>query len=279
MHQIIQFIKTTITASWHDDISKEAAAFAFFTIFSLIPILLLLVLGAGLFVGQSGVIAELRVFAENSFGPVAGDFVHTVVNNVPAPQANVWFILIAVVLAIYGAWFVFDHLRKAFFIIFDLSVEAENFIARTVKLQGFAFFYMVILFLVVYFLIFANLISASLISLAQSVSGDTIPSFLYGQVSAAATFLLLTGLFTLIYHLVAMRTLSWVGALSGALTFSVLFTIGSTLFSLYVSASITLSFYGAASVLVVFLLWTYYLGLILFYGGEVANVWDRFRRH
>jgi len=260
-----------------DDVSTGSAAFSFYAIFSIIPLLLLISFSAGFVFTQDNIRGQLQVFATDIFGAMAGTFVDTVISSLYNSENSVWFIVIALSFAVYGSWFMFDHIRKTFFRIFNISISSEGIIDRTIMLYGVSFLYMIILLIFIFILTAVNIITTIAFELIRSFLPFTLHAFLYEQLNIIGIFLLLMICMTFLYHLVAFRTISWSSACIGASAFSLLFTVGSLVFSLYLSTSVSLSFYGASSILLVFLLWTYYLGIILFYGAELAYVFHRYR--
>ena len=273
-YSFVDFISHTVQKAVDDDISKEAAALSFFAIFSIIPIVALVVLIAGFVVDTTAIQGAMEQFAADSFGSAARDFVRDVISDFTSPSGSLPFFIITIGLTVYGAWFTMDALRKTFFTIFNLDVTAKNVVTKTVKLKGLTFFYMGLLFVAVYTLIFANLVSEIALRFTRMLTPQPVEAILLSQGRTIAIFVLLVVLFTLIYRLVSLHSISWRASLIGGLTFAVLFIFGQTAFSIYLSLSVTLSFFGAASVLVAFLLWAYYMGIVLFYSAEVAEVWE-----
>lgn len=274
MRTLYSFLWRTITKSIADDISKEAAALAYFAVFSMIPVIALLVLVAGAFVSEALIQQTISGFAVQQLGTAAGDFTSKVVRSVTSLSGSIPFFVVTIVVTIYGAYFMFDHLRKAFFAIFSLHIRAKNTLTETVKLQGVSLFYMVLLFIAVYLLIFLHAVSDVAIRMLAPLIPDAVPGAVWNQLGTLAVFVLLVLLFTLIFRLMSLRHAGWRASLIGGAVFSVLFVLGSMLFQLYISLSATLTLFGAASVLVAFLLWTYYMGLVLFYSAEVVDVYE-----
>jgi membrane protein len=127
------------------------------------------------------------------------------------------------------------------------------------------------------FLLMISLVINSAILIFNSYVGEKFPTLipLAFLLNNAASLIVITLLFAIIYKILPSVNISWRYVWFGAFLTSILFAIGKYLIGLYLGSSAFTSTYGAAAALVILLVWIYYSGLILFFGAELTQVYRK----
>jgi len=249
-----------------------AASIAFFTIFSLAPLLLLVVAVAGLAFGQDQTSAEIQAQFESLMGPQSAEFIAGVISRASKGASGVAAV-ISVGTLIFGATGVFVQLKAALNTVWGVQIKSDK--PRTAlvhllwdRVLSFA------MMLVMAFLLLASLaISAALAALARwtaaLVSGwDILTQILNGAVS----FSVITFLFCAAYKILPDVRIGWRVVWFGGAVTALLFTVGKELIGMYLGRGSIASIYGAAGSMIVILMWVYYSSIIFLYGAELTRL-------
>ena len=262
---------------WSEDkASRLAASLAYYTIFS-IPPLLIIVLAI---TGQVFDDAQARITAEiNSFiGETGGEAIVAILENASKP-ADTWIATIVSIITLFlGASGVFGQLQDALNTVWEVKADPNRGFLETIKDRFFSF----TMVLGVGFLLLVSLIvSASLAALNELVQGYVPGAVIVAEIiNFVVSFTTITLLFALIYKVIPDVTIDWQDVWIGAVVTAALFTLGKWGITLYLSRSAPASSYGAAGSLIIILLWVYYSAQILFLGAEFTQVYaNRYGSH
>jgi membrane protein len=250
---------------WTDDhVPVQAAALAYYTIFSVAPLLLVIIALVGLVAGQDvtrdAILQEVGgVIGTDGKNLVAGMLTAASAN----PQQGVLGLVLGLGALLVGATGVFAQLQQTLNTIWDVKPKEGVVALVRVRVVSFG------LVLVAGFLLLVSLAaSAAVTAFVSSVGVSILPQV----VNVAASTLVAGLLFALIYKFLPDAPIAWADALWGGLFTSVLFNVGKLLIGLYLGRSAVASAYGAAGSLVVTLLWVYYSAQIVLFGAEFTQV-------
>jgi membrane protein len=197
------------------------------------------------------------------------------IEHAPERESSLAATLIGLVTMFLGATGVFTELQDSLDTIWEVQPKPGLGLWEMVR-SRFLSFAMV---LVIGFLLLVSLIvSALLTALTNTFSG-----FLPEQIQLvqagnfAVSFIVITFLFALIYKVLPDARVAWRDVWLGAAVTAILFTVGKSLFGLYLGHSTIATSYGAAGSLVIVMLWTYYSALILLFGAEMSFVQAKLR--
>lgn len=256
--------------SWLDDYAPSmGAAIAFYTLFSLTPLLLIVISLAGLVVGVP--VAREAVLAQ--FGGVAGSdiarLLDAMLSSLDRPAAGLAGVGLGVLSLLIGATSVFGELQNALDRIWRVPPKARGGIVKILRSRLRALG----LVLSLGFLLIVSLLLSAALAALRARWGAWLESLLalaqLADLLASAT--LVSVLFGMIYKWVPQVPLRWRDVLPGAVVAALLFTVGKSLIALYIARSGLTSPYGAAASLVVLLLWVYYAALIFLLGAEITR--------
>jgi len=267
-------LREAAVAWWNDDVFRLAASLAFYTVFSLAPILLLSVAVAGIVFGEDTAARQLIAQVEALAGAAGGRVVRDMVTSLQSTERGWVAAIVGVVSLLIGSTVVFAELQSALNKIWDVRADPSRGVLLDLVRKRLLSFVIVI---GVGFLLLVSLVADAVLAGARELLEDRMPLFpWFWQMGNQAVFLALTtGLFMLIYKILPDVKIGWRDVAIGALVTAVLFSIGKRLIGLYLGHMSVGSAYGAAGSFVVFLVWIYYTALVSFFGAEFTQVYAR----
>lgn len=252
----------------------HAAAIAFFTIFSLAPLVAFAVAIAGLFVGRAVAASEVTAVIGAELGPDVASYVTDLAAAAANRSSNATFTIIAIGTLLVGATAVFGQLKTSLDAIWGISYDHATLtsgLISTVRRRALSF---LMVFVGGMVLVISVLLDVVVIQL------ETLLELWWPGISAWQPYQswLLTPIigflvFAIMFKLLPDTRPSWPQVLAGAALTTILFTIGTVVISIYVQNSRVITLYGAASSLIVVLLWVYYCSWIVLFGASFTRVY------
>jgi membrane protein len=259
-------------------VDTQSAALAFYTLFSLTPVLLVVASIAGRFFGDTRVHTEIVRQFQDVMGPDAGLAVAAVLEKSAGPGIGATPGAIAGIVAfVLGVTAVFIQLQEALNRVWEVAPRPGS-VFRSLLKKRFVSFALV---LAVGFLLLVSLtLSAGLMALTTFLTARIpFPVALISLGNEVLSFLVLSVLIALIYRVLPDAHLEWRDVALGAVVTSILFSVGKWLIGFYLGQTSVASRFGAAGSLVVILLWVYYASCIVLFGAELTAVYSsRYRR-
>lgn len=259
---------------WSEDkASRLAAALAYYTIFSIAPLLIIVIAIAGAVFGEEAARGEIVRQIQGLVGKDGAEFIQTAIQNANRPQTGTIASLISIVLLILGATGLFTELQDALNTIWEVKPKPGRGVKNIVR-QRFLSFAMV---LGIGFLLLVSLVISAALAAIVTYFSNLLPGvdFVWQIISFILSFSITTVLFGLIFKVLPDVKITWRDVLIGAMLTSLLFSIGRFLLGQYLGNSSFGSTYGAAGSLVVIIAWVYYAAQILFFGAEFTQVYSR----
>ena len=262
-----------VATSWLDDYAPSmGAALAFYTMFSLAPLLLIVIAVAGLVFGQDAARGEIAAQLQALMGERGASAVQDLLASVQQPAEGTAATVLGLVLLFVGATSVFGELQNSLDRIWRVPARSTMVGWLALLRSRLLSFGMV---LAIGFLLIVSLVSSAGLAFVgrwwDSVLGGWY--LLALLTNAIIDFLLAAVMFALIYKVMPRVQVMWRDVWIGAIFTALLFTIGKTLIGLYVGRSGVTSGFGAAGSLVVVLLWVYYSAQIFLIGAEFTWVY------
>lgn len=262
-----------VSTAWLDDyVPSMGAALAYYTMFSLAPLLLIVIAVAGLVFGEDAARGEIQAQLSALMGQGGAGAVQDLLRSVRQPAEGTAATLLGLALLLVGATTVFGELQDALDRIWRVPARARSSGWLALVRSRLLSFGMI---LAIGFLLMVSLVvSATLAAMGRwwtPVFGDWI--VLATLSNAIVSFLLVAVMFALIYKVMPRVRVQWRDVWIGALFTALLFTLGKSLIGLYVGRSGVTSGFGAAGSLVVVLLWVYYSAQIFLLGAEFTWVY------
>lgn len=246
--------------------SRLGAALAYYTLFSIAPLLIIAIHIAGVFfeekVARDTVVGQLK----SMFGRESAEVIENLIKHSTQPSGAAP--LVSLGLLIIGAVGIFLHVRSALCTIWKLTPPRGN------TLLGILLDYFLALVMVVGTgaLLLVSLAASMVLAILRKFLDDELPIGVpWELVELATSVLYLTLLFAVTFHILSGQRIAWKYVLYGSVVTALLFSVGKIALGMYLVYSSTASMYGAAGSLVVFLVWVYYSSQILFFGAELVQ--------
>ncbi|MDQ6612780.1 MAG: YihY/virulence factor BrkB family protein, partial [Gemmatimonadota bacterium] len=261
----------TAAKNWSsDNVPRLGASLAYYTLFSMAPVLVIAIAIAGLVFGADAVRGEIVGQIQGIVGADGAQAVQALLEGASKRGSGVVAIVIGGVTFVLAATGVFLELQYALNTIFRVKLDPAVKISILVKtrLRSFG------LVLTLGFVLLVSLaVSATLSAMSGWFGHGAALTTVWQMVNVLVSFGVITMLFALIYRFLPDVKLLWRDVWVGAVITAIFFTIGKQLLGLYLGRSSTTSSYGAAGSVIVLLLWVYYTAQIILFGAELTRVY------
>jgi membrane protein len=272
LRRSVDFIKA-LAAAWSDDhCSRKAAALAYYTAFSLAPILVIVLWIVGLFADAKAASEELRTQLSALVGPSGEEALDALIVHTLEESKGAMAALLALPVLLLGATTAFSELKQSLDEIWGVQPQAQSGIWGFLRTRLLSFG----LILVIAFLLLVSLAANAFVALTSQRLADWIGlggTIALQVLSTALTLFVVTAIFAAIYKLLPAIELRWRDVGRAALVTTVLFLLGQLAIGLYLGNSATANAYGAAGSLAVLMLWIYYSTSVFFIGAELNKFW------
>jgi len=247
-----------------------AAALAFFTVFSIAPVVIVAVAVVGLVLGEDAAAGRIMSELEGTIGPQAAEFVQVAVQSAQVDSGGIWATVMGIGLIVVGATTVFGQMQNALNAVWEVVPKPTK--SGLLKLLLSRLLSLTML-LVIGFVLLVSLVLSIVVRAVIAYTEDWLPvgEGLLVWADLALSVALATLLFAAIFRILPDVVLSFRDVLLGALVTAVLFTLGRSIIALYIANSATSSAYGAAGSLVFLLMWVNYSSLILLFGAAFTR--------
>ncbi len=267
--QIAHILKCAVTEWLAHRAASKGAALAFYTLFSMAPILVLVIAVAGFFYGAEAAQGQLLNELRGLVGKEGAETIQSVLAGAQDKESGKLATIIATVLLLIGATSVFAELKDSLDEIWAVPVPKDAGWWDIVRTRVLSFG----LILVLGFLLLVSLVVSAAMAVVENYLGGVWKdsAVILGWVSSGIGFLVIATMFGTIYKLLPRIKLSWHDVIIGAIGTAAMFTLGKFLIGLYIGNSGAASSFGAAGSLIALLLWVYYSAQIFFLGAEFAR--------
>lgn len=248
---------------------SKGAALAFYTLFSMAPIMVLVTAIVGYFLGTQAVQGEIFAQLKGLLGTTSATAVQALIVDANLPGAGRTATWLATLMLLIGTTSVFAELKDSLDEIWNVHAPMRSGMVAALRARLLSFG----LVLVLAFLLLVTLMVDMVLALAanywEGFWTETLP--LLASLSTVFIFAVISCLFAVIYKMLPEVKLSWGDVSVGALSTAVLFSVGKQLIGAYLGNNDVASSYGAAGSMAVLLIWVYYSAQIFFLGAEITR--------
>ncbi|ALG75468.1 ribonuclease BN [Azospirillum thiophilum] len=262
---------------WIDhDAMSMAASIAFYTIFSLAPLAILVIALAGLVFGDEAARGALVDQLSTLIGRDAGQTVQDLIARAGNRDTGILASIVGLCTIVVGATTVFVELQTALNRIWKVEAPQESTITWLVRVRLKA---LALIGAIGFLLIVSLVVSAALAAVGSWAAGwaggylPAMPSLLW-LLDMLTSWTVLTGLFAMIYRILPDTRIRWTDVWLGAAANAFLFAVGKLLIGFYIATSGVVTVYGAAGSFVLILLWVYYSAVIFLFGAELTRAYS-----
>ena len=271
--EVWPLLKQTVSEWVDDNVPALAAALAYYTLFSIAPLLIIAIAVAGLVFGQEAAHGAIQAQLRGLIGEPGATVVQDMVASASKPESGVLATLVGLAVLAFAATGVFVQLQDALNAIWKAPRRQMSGLLSFLR-QRLLSFAMV---LGIGFLLLVSLVVSAGLAAAGTFLVGLLPAWeaLLQAVNVGISFAVITLLFAMIYKVLPDTRVAWSDVWIGAAVTSLLFGLGKLGIGLYLGKSSVASAYGAAGSFAVLLLWVYYSSQLLFLGAEFTQVYAR----
>ncbi|MGQ5524990.1 YihY/virulence factor BrkB family protein [Chitinimonas sp. PSY-7] len=247
----------------------HGAAIAFYTLFSMGPVLVIAIAIAGSFYGDAAAQAGLLAQVQALLGQQAASAVSLVIQGANQPDRATWQTILAVATSLFAATTVFTELKSSLDVIWDAPKNQQQGIFALIRSRLLSFG----IVLSVGFILLVSLLLSTVIAAVESRYGQWfgMSVTVLSLISNLVTTLIVTLLFAAIFKLLPACPVAWKDVWRGAFLTVCLYMLGKGLIAMYLGTTALASSYGSAGTLVLILLWMYYSAQVFLYGAELSR--------
>jgi len=255
-----------------DKILKYSASLAYTTVFSMGPLLIVIIFLASFFYDREAAAGKIFFQMQEFVGKDAAKQLQTIIENASISGKKTFAATIGIATLLVGSTAIFAEIQDSINSIWGLKAKPRKGIWKMLRNRFLSFS-------VVISLGFLLLVSLAIATVIEGVSDRLTAQFpnvavvFFYILNLIITFVITSGLFAVIFKILPDATTRWKDVLPGAIASGLLFMLGKFGISFYVSRSDVASTYGAAGSLVILLLWVYYSAIILYLGAEFSKAW------
>ncbi|KAA9340304.1 YihY/virulence factor BrkB family protein [Adhaeribacter soli] len=249
---------------------RLAAALSYNTIFSLPPLLVIILIAAGSIFGEEAMSGELHSQAQAALGAEAAKEIQSMIASASQLKKSGLAAVIGIVMLIFAATTFFITLQDSLNTIWNIKPKPKSGIMQMVKARFLSFG----LILSVALLLLVSFVVSAALTLFSDYLRELLPDVtvvLFKILDFIISVGIITALFALIFKYLPDAIIRWKDVWPGALLTALLFVIGKFLIGWYLSFSDVGSAYGAAGSVIIILVWIYYSSLIVFFGAEFTQ--------
>ena len=275
-------IKSTSAKTWYllketynqftdDSGMKLSAALSYYTIFSLPPLLIIIISLSGIFFGPEAVRGEIFGQINGLVGNDAALQIQETIKNVVLSKSTTFATTFGIIILIIGASGVFSEIQESINYIWGIKAKPKRGIIKFIKNRIMSFSMIVSTgFLLLVGLIINSLMDVLNKKLSEFFPKDTV--YFFYVLNILIVFMIITLLFTLIFKTLPDGKVVLRDCLIGAAFTALLFMVGKFAIGAYLGSSAIASWYGAAGSVILILIWVYYSAIILYLGAEFTKV-------
>jgi len=267
---IFEVLKTSFTGFSEHKVTRMSGALAYYTVFSMGPLLILIISLCAIFLGREAVEGQVYAQLENFMGRDTAAQLQDIIKNAAIGGKSQIAVIIGIVTLLVGATTVFAEIQDSINDIWGLKPKPKRGWLKMVQNRFLSFS-------VIISLVFILLVSLGVTTIIDGISDRLRAAFpdvtviLFYILNQIITLAIVTLIFGVIFKVLPDAQIKWRDVISGAVVTAILFMVGKFGISFYISQSDVGSTYGTAGSLVVLLLWTYYSSIILYFGAEFTK--------
>ena len=268
---VFSYIKKVFKEFSADSILKYSASLAYYTVFSIAPLLVIISTLSAIFFGREAVQGQVYEQLEGLVGSVAAVQIQDIIKNIHLTGNNFFASVVSVIILLIGATTLFGEVQDSFNKIWGLRIKARKVWWKLILTRLLSFS----LILCIGFIMIVSLVLNALVSAFGKFIGRYIHNFsvYFIEITEALLSLLVaTFLFSLMFKWLPDAKIKWQDVLFGGLITAIFFTLGKLAIGFYLGKSNLTTLYGAAGSIIIIMVWVYYSSIILYLGAEFTKV-------
>lgn len=266
----IPILKNTFKVWSAHDPFRQSAAMAYYAIFSLPALLVIVIAAAGFIAGEQAITGQLSAQFSKLMGQDTALQIQEMVAHASIDDKSIWATMLAVIILLIGATGVFAQLQKAFNVIWEVKAVPNKGIVSFLQTRLISFGMIISIgFLLIISLVVTTLITLVGVWLQKQIPGMAI--IILQIVNFILSTALTVLLFALMFKFLPDAKINWRDVWGGAIVTALLFSLGKFALGLYFGKAQPTETYGAAGSVILIMLWVFYSCIILFFGAEFTR--------
>jgi membrane protein len=268
--ELLEVIKNAFNGFLEHKVLKMSGALAYTTMFSLGPLLLVILFLSDIFLGREAIEGTIYHQIKNFVGPASANQIQNIIENLALSNEGTFAGIVGVITLLIGATSVFAEIQDSINTIWGIKPKKQSGFWLFIKARLLSFG------------VIGSFGFILLVSLGVSTIMDTLSNRLFSQFSDSAfyivyianniiTFTIISLLFGAIFTILPDAEIKWRQVRLASFTTAILFMIGKFLISFYIANSNLQDVYGTAGSFVILMVWVYYSSVILYFGAEFAK--------
>jgi membrane protein len=269
-----ELLKITFLEWYKKDPFRESAIIAYYAIFSIPGLLVLIVTITSYFFEKNTVSESILAQISSTIGKDTALQIENILINLNHSKSTLWGSIIGIAILLVGATGVFVELQKALNAIWKVEAVPQKGIILYLKARLFSFGLIVA---IAFLLLISLVVSTALAAVTNWITDDTSKMMImvFNGFSFLFSLTIISTLFALMFKILPDAKIKWKHVWLGAVVTGVLFTIGKTALAFYFGTTNPGSVYGAAGSIILILLWVSYSSMILFFGAEFTAAYAK----
>ncbi|TXF77411.1 YihY/virulence factor BrkB family protein [Chryseobacterium sp.] len=267
-----ELLKETFQEWNNSHASKDSASMAYYAIFSLPGLLIIVIWCAGIFFGDEAVKGQISEQAGGIAGKEIAESLQTMVMSAVWDHQNIWMKVFGILTLIFGATTLFFQMQQSLNSLWDVEAAPKKAIQKYILDRANSLG----MILIIAFLLLISLVLSSILGLANQwiTAHFGLETLLLAQVlNFVLSFVVVVVLFAFMFKVLPDVEISWKSVWMGALVTALLFNIGKTLLGYYFEISKPTSIFGAAGTVILLMMWVNYSCQLVFFGAEFTKVY------
>jgi len=267
-----EVLKNSFSGFIDDKVTKLGGALAYFTVFSMGPLLIVIISLCGLFLGRDAIQGKIFSQLEGFLGRDTASTLQEIIAKAAISGKGVVAVVIGSVTLLVGSTTVFAEIQDSINGIWGLKPKPKKSWLKMIKNRFISFSVIISLGFLLLVSLGITAIMDGLSHQLQAIFPEVTVKIFY-VLNQVITFVVVTVIFGVIFKVLPDAKIKWRDVIAGSVVTALLFLLGKLGISIYISKSNIGSTFGAAGSLVVLLLWTYYSSLILYFGAEFTKAY------
>lgn len=271
----LKYLKQVATEFTEDNILKYSASLAYYTVFSLAPLLIIIISLCGLLFGHDAIQGHVYGQIKGLVGMDAAGQIQEAIKNIHISGHNFFASIVSIIVLLIGATGIFGEVQDSLNKIWGLRIKTRKTWWKLILNRILSFSLIVSIgFVLMVSLLLNALVAAFGHYLSQYFEGFSV--LLIQITDSVLTFVATTFLFSLMFKMLPDAKIKWKDVFVGGLITSIFFTLGKLAIGYYLGQSNITSVYGAAGSIMIIMVWVYYSAVILYLGAEFTKVYAKF---
>ncbi|MEO5500582.1 MAG: YihY/virulence factor BrkB family protein [Ginsengibacter sp.] len=272
--KLVAYIKQVAAEFKADDIFKYSASLAYYTVFSVAPLLVIIISLSGFLFGKEAIEGQIYGQLNHLIGSVAAIQIQDTIKNIHLTGNSFFASMLSIIILLVAATGIFGEIQDSLNKIWGLRIKTKRIWWKLIinRLLSFSLI-LSIGFIVVFTLILNTMLNAFGDFITRYIKGYSV--YFIEITEAILSFTVSAFLFSLLFKILPDAKIKWKDVLIGGVVTALFFTLGKMGISYYLGKSNIYTLYGAAGSIIIFMLWVYYSSVILYLGAEFTKVYAK----